>query len=185
MPRSGLAVLQDFTSNYILNTGLEKNRTDLLEKLMPEDKWPWESEVAGGGEIAEVLPTDEIRYFIDDEHRLYDQLDWLDAVRAISPGTPGGAVLDSEPRKTSLQQHRRTASKMKKCLTKMANMVAKTLTKDLGLPEEMEPKVLSCLRTFEDYEMEAVGGLDYAELRCAVLEQHRTESDDSESSASS
>ena len=63
-------------------------------------------------------------------------------------------------------------------------MVAETLTKKLGLPEEMAPRMLSCLRKFDKDDLRAVLDLDYAELRCAVLEQHCSGTNSERSAAS-
>ena len=118
----------------------------------------------------------------------YNQMEWLDAVRAVSPGTPKpkGDVLELDPPKLSLHQHQQKAYERKKHFKKTANRLAKTISKKLDLHADMAPRVLKALRKITYEEFQAVSGLKYAELRCAVLDQHCGDGDAySEASTSS
>ena len=187
-PGKPVETLQDYTCNYILNTRLDKNRTDLLNRLITDDKWPWEPKVAGKVDIAQDPATKKALESINEDPKAqpHDQMTWLDAIRAVNPGTPNpkGAVLELDPPKLSLQQHQRKASEHKKKLTKTADRMAKAISKKLDLPADMAPRVLKALRNFTSKEFQAVTGLGHAELRCAVLEQHCSGTNNESSAAS-
>ena len=145
---------------------------------------------AGKVDIAQDPATKKALESINEDPKAqpHDQMTWLDAIRAVNPGTPNpkGAVLELDPPKLSLQQHQRKAYKHKKHLTKTANRVAKTISKKLDLPADMAPRVLKALRKITYEEFQAVTGLKNAELRCAVLNQHCGDTDTySEASTSS
>ena len=143
MPGKELAELRRLTTTFILNARYHPNRQELLSKLIPENEWPWERSLLLEPLGCEDPCTEEFNTDSESDDRRYDELDWLDAVRSISPETPQGALL--VPPAERLKKYRREAEDKLNSYKEKANKLATGMAKELELPDTMVPKILKCL----------------------------------------
>ena len=91
--------------------------------------------------------TEEANTDSESEDLPYDDLDWLDAVRSISPETPQGALL--VPPAERLKKYRREAEDKLNSYKEEANKLATGMAKELELPAAMVPKIIKCLSGYD------------------------------------